>query len=103
MSSNVINFPLSWGVIEGQVNPKMVPDYILKIFFLSASVFSVSLDPVNQTLAVSGGEDDKAFVWKVADGKMVFECTGIVLTTVKVVIAVITVEPAVQWCPCESA
>ena len=39
------------------------------------SVFSVGLDP-SGSLAVSGGEDDKAFVWKVADGSVLFECTG---------------------------
>jgi len=39
------------------------------------SVFSVSLDPTG-SVAVSGGEDDKAFVWKVADGSVLFECGG---------------------------
>lgn len=40
------------------------------------SVFCVSLDPVTNTLAVTGGEDDKAFVWSVSDGEVLFECTG---------------------------
>ena len=39
------------------------------------SVFSVSLHPSCE-LACSGGEDDKAFVWRVADGAVVFECQG---------------------------
>ncbi|KAJ0009354.1 hypothetical protein NQD34_001056 [Periophthalmus magnuspinnatus] len=40
------------------------------------SVFCVSLDPVTNTMAVTGGEDDKAFVWRVTDGEVLFECTG---------------------------
>jgi len=39
------------------------------------SVFSVALDP-SGSIAISGGEDDKAFVWKVADGSVLFECGG---------------------------
>ena len=39
------------------------------------SVFSVALDPTG-SIAVSGGEDDKAFVWRVADGSVLFECGG---------------------------
>merc|ERR1719259_1257284 len=39
------------------------------------SVFSVALDPTG-SVAVSGGEDDKAYVWKVADGSVLFECAG---------------------------
>ncbi|XP_030637245.1 angio-associated migratory cell protein [Chanos chanos] len=42
----------------------------------SGSVFCVSLDPVTNTLAITGGEDDKAFVWRVSDGEVLFECTG---------------------------
>ncbi|NWT11645.1 AAMP protein, partial [Vireo altiloquus] len=42
----------------------------------SASVFCVSLDPKTNTLAVTGGEDDKAFVWRVSDGELLFECSG---------------------------
>ncbi|KFV54354.1 Angio-associated migratory cell protein, partial [Gavia stellata] len=41
-----------------------------------ASVFCVSLDPKTNTLAVTGGEDDKAFVWRVSDGELLFECSG---------------------------
>lgn len=40
------------------------------------SVFCVSLDPVSNTMAVTGGEDDKAYVWRVSDGDVLFECTG---------------------------
>ncbi|XP_063144933.1 angio-associated migratory cell protein [Candoia aspera] len=42
----------------------------------TASVFCVSLDPKTNTLAVTGGEDDKAYVWRVSDGELLFECTG---------------------------
>lgn len=41
-----------------------------------ASVFCVSLDPWSYTYGVSGGEDDKAFVWKISDGKVKFPCEG---------------------------
>ncbi|XP_067426215.1 angio-associated migratory cell protein isoform X1 [Emydura macquarii macquarii] len=42
----------------------------------SASVFCVSLDPKTNALAVTGGEDDKAFVWRLSDGERLFECSG---------------------------
>ena len=41
-----------------------------------ASVFAVSIDPVNNCLAVSGGEDDKAYVWRIEDGQIQLECHG---------------------------
>lgn len=40
------------------------------------AVFSVSLDPKSCDLAVTGGQDDKAFVWRVSTGEVIFECTG---------------------------
>ncbi|KAF7711329.1 angio-associated migratory cell protein [Silurus meridionalis] len=42
----------------------------------TGSVFCVSLDPVSNNLAITGGEDDKAYVWNIIDGEMMFECTG---------------------------
>lgn len=36
----------------------------------------MSLDPATNSLAVTGGEDDKAYVWKIDDGEVVFECIG---------------------------
>ncbi|MBN3321465.1 AAMP protein, partial [Atractosteus spatula] len=42
----------------------------------TGSVFCVSLDPATNSLAVTGGEDDKAFVWRLNDGEVVFECAG---------------------------
>lgn len=38
-------------------------------------MFSISLHPSGE-LACSGGEDDKARVWKVADGTTLFVCEG---------------------------
>ncbi|XP_023804989.1 angio-associated migratory cell protein [Oryzias latipes] len=42
----------------------------------TGSVFCVSLDPVTNSLAVTGGEDDKAYVWRVSDGEVLLECSG---------------------------
>ncbi|XP_061523398.1 angio-associated migratory cell protein isoform X1 [Phycodurus eques] len=42
----------------------------------TGSVFCVSLDPATNSLAVTGGEDDRAYVWRVSDGHVVLECTG---------------------------
>lgn len=42
----------------------------------SASVFSVAIDPVSSSLAVTGGEDDKAFIWRVQNGETLLECQG---------------------------
>ena len=41
----------------------------------TGSVFCVNLDP-SANMVVTGGEDDKAFVWKASDGEVMFECTG---------------------------
>ena len=46
----------------------------------AGSVFSVSLHPSGE-LACSGGEDDKACVWRVKDGTTVFVCQGTNETT----------------------
>ncbi|XP_019959489.1 angio-associated migratory cell protein [Paralichthys olivaceus] len=42
----------------------------------TGSVFCVSLDPATNSLAVTGGEDDKAYVWRVSNGEVLFECKG---------------------------
>lgn len=42
-------------------------------------MFCVALDPVSNTLAVTGGEDDRAYVWDVCSGDVLFECTGLYL------------------------
>jgi len=43
---------------------------------LSGSVFVVSIDSATSKLAVSGGEDDRAFVWHVESGEVLLECKG---------------------------
>ncbi|XP_078260465.1 angio-associated migratory cell protein [Rhinoraja longicauda] len=40
------------------------------------AVFCLSLDPKTNSLAVSGGEDDVAYVWRLTDGAVLLECTG---------------------------
>uniref|UniRef100_A0A671WWP8 Angio-associated migratory cell protein n=1 Tax=Sparus aurata TaxID=8175 RepID=A0A671WWP8_SPAAU len=42
----------------------------------SGSVFCVSLDPATNSMAVTGGEDDKAYVWRLSDGEVLLECSG---------------------------
>uniref|UniRef100_A0A1B6KAD8 Angio-associated migratory cell protein n=1 Tax=Graphocephala atropunctata TaxID=36148 RepID=A0A1B6KAD8_9HEMI len=39
-------------------------------------VFCCALDPVDGNLAVTGGEDEKAYVWVIQTGEVVFECLG---------------------------
>ncbi|RXN29534.1 angio-associated migratory cell [Labeo rohita] len=43
----------------------------------TGSVFCVGLDPATNSLAVTGGQDDRAYVWSVSDGDVLFECTGL--------------------------
>ncbi|XP_077997578.1 angio-associated migratory cell protein-like [Glandiceps talaboti] len=42
----------------------------------SASLFSCDVDPQTGSLVVTGGEDDRAFVWDLTTGEKLFECTG---------------------------
>ena len=46
-----------------------------KFHSIPGAVFSVSLH-LSSELACSGGEDDKAYVWRVGDGVVVHECQG---------------------------
>ena len=34
------------------------------------------IDPRTSQLVASGGEDDKAYVWRACDGEVLLECTG---------------------------
>ena len=34
---------------------------------------------MNNSMAVSGGEDDKAYIWRIQDGETVMECHGMVI------------------------
>ena len=40
------------------------------------SVFCVSVDGQSCSMVVSGGEDDRAFVWRVGSGEVIMECAG---------------------------
>uniref|UniRef100_A0A3Q3WG07 Angio-associated migratory cell protein n=1 Tax=Mola mola TaxID=94237 RepID=A0A3Q3WG07_MOLML len=42
----------------------------------NGSVFCVSLDPATNSMAVTGGEDDRAYVWRVSDGEVLLQCSG---------------------------
>lgn len=42
----------------------------------SGSVFACALEPTSGNLAISGGEDDKAFIWNTSDGEVFLECSG---------------------------
>lgn len=62
--------------IYSAMNIFIIADFFVVSMLLSASVFSVSLDPVNNSMAVTGGEDDKAYVWRIQDGETHMECLG---------------------------
>lgn len=40
------------------------------------SVFSVNIDPKSNNLVISGGQDDKAYVWSATNGEVLLNCTG---------------------------
>jgi len=40
------------------------------------AVICTKINPVNSKVAVSGGQDDQAFVWNTTDGSVLFQCTG---------------------------
>ena len=42
----------------------------------------INTDPADKNLAVSGGEDDTAFVWNYVTGDVLFEVTGKLTTKV---------------------
>lgn len=65
----------SW--IKTSSQSRLQSKYVIFLLrFCPGSVFCVSLDPATNSLAVTGGEDDKAFVWRVTDGEVLLECTG---------------------------
>ncbi|KAK3741761.1 hypothetical protein RRG08_020955 [Elysia crispata] len=41
-----------------------------------SSVICVRIHPANSEIAVTGGQDDRAFVWSTRDGSVILECTG---------------------------
>eukprot|EP01103_Thecamoeba_quadrilineata_P002298 TRINITY_DN12276_c0_g1_i1.p1 TRINITY_DN12276_c0_g1~~TRINITY_DN12276_c0_g1_i1.p1 ORF type:complete len:403 (-),score=77.09 TRINITY_DN12276_c0_g1_i1:125-1333(-) len=40
------------------------------------SVYSASLNPIDQNIIVTGGGDDRAFIWKVSDAEVLYELKG---------------------------
>jgi WD40 repeat protein len=58
-------------------NDQSEPVDVAKVTFTkhSKSVFCCDLSRDGQ-IAVTGGEDDNAYVWSTTDGSVVFECTG---------------------------
>ncbi|CDQ82679.1 unnamed protein product [Oncorhynchus mykiss] len=65
-----------WDTDDEMEQEKEQDDSELTFSKHTGSVFCVSLDPATNSLAVTGGEDDKAYVWRVSDGEVLFECTG---------------------------
>ena len=53
----------------------VIDQWYYENYYLLGSVFGVQLHP-NGELAVSGREDDKAFVWRTTDCSVMFEYTG---------------------------
>jgi len=41
-----------------------------------SSVICTRLNPVDHSIAVTGGQDDRALVWSTQDGSVIFQCTG---------------------------
>lgn len=65
-----VSAPIIRQMLSAQPLKRLLP------FLCPGSVFCVSLDPATNSMAVTGGEDDKAFVWRVSDGEVLLECTG---------------------------
>ena len=66
----------SWKLIFGLFESGQFSLVLLYNIGLTDAVFNVSLDPKSCDLAVTGGQDDKAFVWRVSTGEVIFECLG---------------------------
>ena len=69
---DIILTPYTNGISEGKIFA-----FKWNCFCTVGSVFCVHADPKDSSLAVSGGEDDKAYVWKIIDGSQLIECTGL--------------------------
>jgi len=61
---------------EDEAVEDVVDNSILTFQQHSGSVFCCSVNPKDNSMIVSGGEDDKAFVWNMSDGKILFECSN---------------------------
>lgn len=63
--------------MEGALGTEDVKDMADLVFDKHTdAVFSVSIDPQTCDLVVTGGQDDKAYVWRLTTGEVLFECTG---------------------------
>ncbi|XP_041478059.1 angio-associated migratory cell protein-like [Lytechinus variegatus] len=51
-------------------------DAITRFESHSGAVFCCDIHPAGGCLAVTGGEDDKAYIWNTTTGESVLECTG---------------------------
>jgi len=58
-----------------ETEPQPQDDSTISFLGHTDSVYCVALNSTNQ-IAVTGGGDDKAVVWKVQDGSLLFELTG---------------------------
>lgn len=59
---------------EDETIKDVVDNSILTFSKHTGSVFCCSLNPKENNLVVSGGEDDKAYVWNLSNGEVLFEC-----------------------------
>ena len=60
-----------WGQLHELAPAIVVCSFVLR----PGSVFSVALDPLGK-MAVSGGEDERACVWRVDTQELIFVCEG---------------------------
>ncbi|KAF7284192.1 hypothetical protein GWI33_022443 [Rhynchophorus ferrugineus] len=60
---------------DNQIETEVIDLSVLTFSKHSKSVFTSAVSK-NQTIAVTGGEDDTAYVWDIKTGEVIFECTG---------------------------
>jgi WD40 repeat protein len=48
----------------------------LNIYNFVDSVYAIDINPINENLIVSGGGDDKSFLWNCDTGEQLFELLG---------------------------
>lgn len=62
---------------DNNVEGNLIRDDSVQVFRQhSSEVYCVCIDPVHCILAATGGKDDRAFVWNINDGQVLFECSG---------------------------
>lgn len=75
-SPNTLVAPLPWVYYDLVIRQIQSVKPFTFPFLCPGSVFCVSLDPATNSMAVTGGEDDKAYVWRLSDGEVLLECSG---------------------------